>query len=201
MQRPKFEDIETGAAFNNWYWLKAEMVEICKQSGLPHSGTKVVLRERIMYALDHNGQLQPSVAENKRHSKFNWAKADLSLDTVITDNITFGPNFRKFMQQQISSCFSCHSDFMDWVKANVGKTLADAVAQWQVLEQRKQDPTFKRVIAKDNMYNQYTRDFLADNPNKSLKDARAHWLLKKQLPTPSGRVQYESSDLNLTTKN
>ncbi|MFS4492190.1 DUF6434 domain-containing protein [Maribacter sp. 2308TA10-17] len=197
MQRPKFEHIKSGAEFNRWYWLKEELVEICKRANLPATGRKFDLRDRIMYALDNHGKVKPQPKKKKASSKFNWAKADLQLDTVITDNVSFGPNFRKFMTSEIGPSFSCNSDFMAWVKANTGKTLADAVAQWHTLEKRKENPEFRRDIAANNMYNQYTRDFLDDNPNKTIKDAKSYWLLKKQLPTADGFIRYESSDLKL----
>ncbi|MEM6725871.1 MAG: DUF6434 domain-containing protein [Bacteroidota bacterium] len=195
--RPPFEQIQSGAEFNQWYWLKTEMIEICQQIGLPTHGRKFDLRDRIMYALDHDGQVQPKAPKAKKSSTFNWAKAELTLETVITDNVSFGPNFRRFMKSQIDSKFSCHSDFMDWVKSNPGKTLQDAVDQYLSLEARKQDPNFKRTIADNNMYSQYTRDFLEANPGKTLKDAKHFWLLKKELPMKKGFVRYEPGDLQL----
>lgn len=195
--RPKFEDIKTGKEFNKWYWLKEEMEEICKGIGLPHSGRKFDLRDRIIYALDNNGILKPEPQKQKSASKFDWSKSILSLNTTITDNVSFGPNFRRFMKKEIGNKFKCHSDFMDWVKANSGKTLKDAVAKWMELEKRKEDPTFKRTIADNNMLAQYTRDFLSDNRNTTLKDAKRYWNLKKQLPTKDGFVKYEKSDLQL----
>lgn len=196
MKRPEFSNIKSGEEFNSWYWLKEEMVEICKLCGLPYSGAKFELRDRIMYALDNEGKIKPQKAI-KKTSKFNWAKAELHPETVITDNISFGPNFRRFMKGQIGAKFSCHSDFMDWVKQNPGKTLQDAVQKWEELEQRKDDPNFKREIAEHNMFNQYTRDFLEDNPGMTFKQARSFWLLKKKLPTKDGFVKYEKTDLKL----
>ncbi len=196
VQRPTFEEIKSGSEFNRWYWLKEELIDICKQSGLPHSGGKFELRDRISYALDNDGQLLKKQKQTKT-SNFNWAKAILGPETIITDNITFGPNFRNFMKKEIGNRFSCHSDFMDWVKSNTGKTLQDAADQWIVLEKRKQDPDFKREIADHNMYAQYTRDFLEDNPGMTLKDACKYWLLKRQLPTETGFIKYDPRDLNL----
>ncbi|NHF59166.1 hypothetical protein FK220_007430 [Flavobacteriaceae bacterium TP-CH-4] len=195
-QRPLFEDIKSGTEFKRWYWLKEELVDICKHSNLPYSGGKFELQDRIAYALDNNGELLQKTTL-KKDSKFDWAKANLTLETIITDNVTFGPNFRRFMKDHIGRRFSCHSDFMDWVKSNSGKTLKDAIEQWKVLEDRKKNPNFKREIADHNMYNQYTRDFLKDNPGTTIRDAKKYWLLKRQLPTDTGFIRYEPSDLKL----
>ncbi|WP_289030313.1 DUF6434 domain-containing protein [uncultured Algoriphagus sp.] len=197
MSRPNFEDIKSGEEFNNWYWLKEEMVAICKKTGLPHTGRKFDLRDRIIYALDQPGKVKHVPKKQKTKSSFNWVKESLTLETKITDNVSFGPNFRAFMKSQLGDKFSCHSDFMDWMKSNVGKTLQDAIEQYRLFEIRKKDPNFKRSIAESNMYNQYTRDFMKDNPNESLKNLRRCWMLKKQLPTKDGFVRYERSDLEL----
>lgn len=197
MERPVFEDIKSGKEFNSWYWLKKEMVDICKKAGLPSHGRKFEIRDRIMYAIDHNGEIKPELSKPKPKSKFNWAKSELTLETKITDNISFGPNFRRFMERHIGDQFYCHTDFMEWVKSNEGKCLQDAVDRWNELELRKKDPNFSRKIADNNMYNQYTRDFLKDHPNKTIKDARTYWLRKKLLPMKDGFVKYEPSDLKL----
>ncbi len=197
MSRPEFENIKSGEEFNQWYWLKEEMVEICKRSNLPYTGRKFDLRDRIMYALDNNGKIQPKIEKPKSKSKFNWAKAELTLETEITDNVSFGPNFRRFMKSQVGKSFSCNSDFMDWVKTNIGNTLGGAVEEYYRLEKRKENPDFERKIADNNMFNQYTRDFMKDNPNSNLKEVRKFWSLKKQMPTKDGFIRYAKSDLKL----
>ncbi|MEM9916859.1 MAG: DUF6434 domain-containing protein [Bacteroidota bacterium] len=197
MSRPDFALLSSGAEFNNWYWLKEEMIDICKQLELPYSGSKFELRDRIIYALDNNGALLREKKAPKARSRFNWARAELTLDTPITDNVSFGPNFRRFMKEQIGPNFVCHSDFMDWVKDNPGKHLQDAVLKWEELERRKDDPAFRRDIAKHNMLSQYVRDFLDDNKGRSFRDALRCWDLKKQMPAAGGFVVYEKQDLEL----
>ena len=201
MKRPEFQDIKSGEEFNNWYWLKEEMTEICRFLNLPRIGRKFDLRDRIMYALDNNGKVKSESERLKTKSKFNWAKADLTLKTKITDNVSFGPNFRHFMKNEIGDKFTCHSDFMNWVKNNVGKTLEDAVFVYKQFENRNRRPDFQRKIADQNMFNQYVRDFMKDNPCTSLNTARKFWLIKKQMPTKNGFVKYEKSDFKLLKNN
>ncbi|MEM6802561.1 MAG: DUF6434 domain-containing protein [Bacteroidota bacterium] len=197
LQRPDFSEIKSGEEFNRWYWMKEEMVEICKQAGLPSTGRKFTLRDRIMYALDHGGELMPEPPKSKPKSRFNWAKADLGLETLITDNISFGQNLRRFMQAQIGPHFRYNIDFMDWARESAGKSLADAVLKWKELEARKKDPTFRSKIEDNNMMNQYFRDFFDDNPEKGFEDAKSCWAKKRRLPMKEGFVRYEPSDLLL----
>ena len=196
--RPDFSEIKTGKEFNQWYWMKDELIAICKLCGLPYQGGKFTLRDRIMYALDHDGALMPTPKKQKPSSKFDWAKASLTLDTTITDNVSFGPNFRNFMKSQVGDKFSCHSDFMDWVKSHAGSTLKDAVEEWVNLENRKKDPAFKRDIAHHNMLCQYVRDFMEDNPGSKLNQALSYWNKKRMLPMTDGFVVYHTSDLQLS---
>ena len=195
-QRPNFAEIANGAEFNRWYWLKREMVQICKELGLPGTGSKFELRDRIMFALDNGGKLLPTPKE-KVLSRFNWAKGELTPKTLITDNISFGQNLRKFMKAQIGEHFSFNTDFMAWAKEHPGRTLEEAVQKWLELENRKKDPAFRSQIADHNMYNQYLRDIMDDNPGLSAAQARTCWEHKKQLPTEDGFIRYEATDLNI----
>lgn len=196
MKRPNIEEIKSGQDFNKWYWLKSEMIAVCQQMNLPTNGRKFDLRDRIMYALDHEGKLLQK-KKTKPISNFNWRKATLKPETIITDNIIFGQNLRRFMKTHLGEQFSFNTDFMAWMKANTDKTLKHAVETWKILEKRKNDPNFQTDIADHNMYNQYTRDFLKDNPNTSLKQVRKCWHEKRKLPMKDGFVKYERSDIYL----
>ncbi|MEO1101758.1 MAG: DUF6434 domain-containing protein, partial [Pseudomonadota bacterium] len=110
------------------------------------------------------------------------------------EGISFGPNVRGFFTDQIGRGFSCTSEFMAWVKSSPGRTLADAVEYWRVLEARKADPAFRREIAPDNQYNRYVRAFFDDNPEADMKTARACWLAKSR---QRGQPVYARSDLKL----
>lgn len=197
MPRPDFASFRTGAEFNNWYWLKAELMEICQQAGLPTNGSKFTLRDRIIYALDNEGAVMPEPKKPKPTSRFNWAKEKLRPETLITDNITFGQNFRGFMESQLGPHFICHTDFMKWVKAHPGYTLADAVTAWNMLEQRKTDPSFRSDIADHNMFNQYTRDFLDENPELGMAAVRHSWAKRREMPAPGGFIRYQPTDVDL----
>lgn len=84
---------------------------------------------------------------------------------------------------------------MNWMKENAGKTLKDAVTEWERLEELKKGGNHKSEIPEGNQYNKYMRDFFADNPDKTIADARLCWKLKRALPL--GRHVYERSDLSL----
>jgi hypothetical protein len=193
--RPDIINIQTGEEFKKWYWLKEEVVAYCKQTQLSYVGSKFQIIERIANALDND--LVPNTQLEKRgiSSKMEWHKAQLTLETVITDSYKNGPNVRRFFVEYCGTHFSFNIEFMAWMKANVGKTLKDAVDEWLRIKALSEDKTHKSVIPKGNQYNQYLRDFFADNPDKTMKEARFFWQLKRALPLSFHK--YERSDLDL----
>ncbi|MEL6686000.1 MAG: DUF6434 domain-containing protein [Pseudomonadota bacterium] len=192
--RPDFSPTLTGVEFDRWYWSKEDLTQFCKQLGLPQSGSRDALRFRVVHALD--GKPQPAREKPTTKSRFPWSKADLSESTLITDNVSFGPNVHRWFESQIGPQFVCHGDFMAWVRANVGQTLGEAVRAWHLLEARKDDPEFRRDIADHNTYLQYLRDFKDANPERSMDEAKTCWKARKIRPAPGGKIIYQSGDLS-----
>jgi hypothetical protein len=191
--RPNIEDCADGTEFRRWYYLKSELVDFAKVNGIPANGGKFEIADRIEAVL--NAEPLPLSKKRRKVSGFDWANEDLSLDTRITDNISFGPNVRGFFGRQIGPVFVCNSDFMDWVREHVGATLKEAVEAWKMLEARKSDPEFQTRIRSHNQYNQFTRDILAANPDLTLAAVRQIWKAKRALPLP---MIYRESDLQLS---
>jgi hypothetical protein len=192
MKRPNIHDIKTGKELKLWYWLKQELVDYCKLAKINYSGSKFNILERIANKIDGK-QLTPK--KHKPTSTFNWSKATLTLHTIITDSYKSGNNTRTFFQEHCGASFHFNIAFMRYMKENCGKTLGDAVKEWERLQQLSKDKTFKSDIPSGNQYNQYIRDFFADNKHLSLKDAQHFWKLKKNLPL--GKHIYEKTDLTL----
>jgi Domain of unknown function (DUF6434)/SAP domain-containing new25 len=193
--RPDITTIQTGEDLKKWYWLKEEVVAYCKSVSIPYSGSKFEIIDRIAEALDKGLKNEKKSKNTVIVSKMEWHKADLTLETVITDSYKNGQNVRRFFTEQCGQNFSFNIEFMAWIKANVGKTLKDAVEEWLRIAAKSKDKRFKTDIPKGNQFNQYMRDFFADNPDKTIKEARYFWQLKRALPL--GLHKYERSDLDL----
>lgn len=193
-QRPNLNTITSAEEFRRWYWLKEELVAYCRDHKIPYSAGKFELIERIAHYME-TGTILKSKKKIKK-STFDWATETLTLETVIMDSYKNTQAVRKFMTDHIGENFSFNIDFMAWMRANTGKTLADAIEQWQILEARKNDADFQTDIAHHNQYNQYLRDFFADNPELDMQSARICWDYKRSLPSDTGRHIYETSDLS-----
>ncbi len=100
---------------------------------------------------------------------------------------------RRFFKAQVGDQFKFTIGFMDWIRMNQGATLADAVAEYR----RMTSAGEKAPIRAHNQFNQYTVDFLKDNPGAGMAEVRRVWALKRALPSEDGRHVYEQSDLDL----
>ncbi|MEM9880443.1 MAG: DUF6434 domain-containing protein [Pseudomonadota bacterium] len=194
--RPPVDRHMSPAEFGRWYWPVEHLKQFCEALSLSKAGTKAELRSRVAYALGHDGAAPPPHRRTSLAGAFNWAKASLTRETVITDTISFGPNVRGFFKAEIGKAFVCNADFMAWVRANPGVCLGDAIDAWSLLEARKADPSFRREIAACNNYLQYLRDARDTFPALSLEAAKACWDYKKVRPAQNGIVVFEARDVH-----
>jgi len=183
--RPELSRKLDGQTFRNYYYLKQELVDFCRENNLPVSGGKIELTDRIAYFLDTGKILKTS--ENRKTTR---CVIPITEDTLIEPNIVCSEKHRAFFKEKIGKTFSFNVSFQKWLKENEGKTYKDAIrAYYRILEEKKKG---KAAIDKQFEYNTYIRDFFEDNQGKSLKEAILCWKYKKGLP---GHNRYEKSDL------
>jgi hypothetical protein len=195
--RPPIASITTGAELRRWYWTKAELSDECRRRGLKIAGAKFTQLDRIAHFLDTGARDLPGQAAPRPTSRFDWHSAPLTPDTTITDSYRNTQNVRRFFKSQVGDGFKFNIAFMAWMKANTGRTLADALAEFRRQDAATQAPGAQSRIADHNQFNQCTRDFLADNPVLGMDEVRRCWALKRALPSPDGRHRYDPSDLLL----
>lgn len=185
MERPELNKQLDSRTFRDFYYLKEELTEFCRENGLPASGGKEELTERIAYFLE-TGEVKKTAAKSRKAVTVG----NIDLDTTIESDFVCSEKHRAFFKEHIGNSFSFNVAFQKWLKSNAGKTYKDAVlAYHQILEDKKKAKT---TIDKQFEYNTYIRDFFADNKGKTLDDAIKCWKYKKQL---QGHNRYEKSDL------
>lgn len=114
-------------------------------------------------------------------------KQGISLDDVIPQNIVCSQELRAFFVAHIGKGFHFKAEFQDWLHNHAGKTFGEAVEAYHSIEHPKEiKPQFE--------YNQYIRDFFADNKGATLKDAIRCWHWKKIQP---GTHRYETTDKDI----
>ena len=184
-ERPELSTDLDGNTFRNYYYLKEELVDFCRKNGLPTSGGKIELTERIVCFLDTGKVIKP-VSKVKRTADVG----EISEDTLIESGFVCSEKHRAFFKEKIGNSFSFNVLFQRWLKENAGKTYKDAIAAYfQILEEKKNGKT---KIDKQFEYNTYIRDFFDDNKGRSLDEAIKCWKYKKSL---AGHNRYDRSDL------
>lgn len=191
--RPDIAAITSGAELKRWYWLKDELAAEAKRLGLKSSDGKFAILDRIAHFLDTGEASLPADKRPKPKSRFDWHRAALTPETIITDSYKNSQNVRRFFKAQIGDQFKFTIGFMDWIRLNHGATLADAVAEYQRMTAAGE----RAPIRDHNQFNQYTVEFLKDNPGAGMDEVRRVWALKRALPSDDGRHAYERSDLEL----
>ena len=172
--------------FDNYYFLKEEMVNFCRMEGLKVSGNKSQLKDRIRYYLTTGKKLNNTTTTRKK------SPIDISLNAKIGENFVCSQEARKFFMEKIGPSFKFKVSFQKWLKKNPDKTFADALIAYQEIMTSLKDNT--TVIGKQFEYNQYIRDFFKNNSNKTLQEAIKCWKYKKNIP---GTNEYENSDLDI----
>lgn len=175
--------------FRSFYYLKEELVDFCRRNGLPTSGGKLEITDRIAHFLN-SGEVMFVSHKGKAVKQIGI----ITEDTEIEADFVCSEKHRAFFQQKIGKNFSFNVIFQKWLKGNTGKTYGEAIqAYHQILEDKKKE---KSTIDKQFEYNTYIRDFFADNDSKTLDQAITCWKYKK---SQQGHNRYEKTDLEALT--
>ena len=192
-ERPPLTTLTGVNDFLEYYWLKQELVDFCRQHKLNTTGSKSDFTARIaQWLLTGQQPLEPIKPQRKPGS------ADpllVALDAPITTKYTSGNEVRAFFKAVIGPHFHFTVGLMKFCKENPTKTFGDAVHYWQDEHKCKGDKLFPTAIAPQFEYNQYIRDFRADNPGASLPQAIACWKAKR---SKRGGNRYTRADLTST---
>ena len=191
IDRPNIDNKINGDTFRSFYYLKEELVDFCRSNGIPTSGGKIELTDRIAYYLDTGKILPTNIVKRVK----SITTEIINEESEIEANFVCSEKHRAFFKDKIGKSFSFNVAFQKWLKANAGKTYAQAIiAYHQILVEKKNSKT---TIDKQFEYNTYIRAFFADNKSYSLEDAIKCWKYKKGL---QGHNQYEKLDLIVLSK-
>ena len=116
-ERPELNKKPDAATFRSFYYLKQELADFCKENGLPTSGSKIELTDRIAYFLD-TGSVLKSTAERKAAINIGT----LTEDAVIEPNIVCSEKHRAFFREKIGKSFSFNVLFQKCINTYTIKT-------------------------------------------------------------------------------
>lgn len=177
--RPTLDKQISPDEFRSFYWLKEELMAFCRGHGLSPTRSKQEISARIAHYLETGEALTPEKRSRPRPRRRGPAAEPLGLETVITTGYTNSEANRAFFQSVIGPSFHFTTNFMRFCRENVGKTYREAVAEWHAEQERRQEKGHKTEIGAQFQYNQFIRDFMADNPGNPIAAALTAWKERK----------------------
>ena len=171
--------------FKEYYYLKSELVDFCKDNNLNTTGNKKDLTDRI-YKFLKSGEKSISSISYKKSKQIG----EITLDTVIEENFVCSEKHRTFYESQIGKSFKFYVPFQKWLKTNAGKTYKESIDAYYEITKNKE--IMPKKIDDQFEYNTYIRDFFNDNKDKNFKQAVRCCNYKKN---KKGTHKYEKSDL------
>ena len=186
--RPTLSKAIKPADFRDYYWLKTELIEFCRDNKLPTSGGKNEIQARIEQFLLSGKKASSRGSEAK---KYDSTSLTLSSSSLIPEGYKSDELHREFFKSIIGEKFKFNVKFMKWMKENPNKTYQQAINEWHRIETEKKEGKVSEISSQFE-YNQYIRDFFLENPSMKRADGIECWKYKRGL---RGSNKYESADL------
>ncbi len=174
--------------FKKFYWDKKELVAFCSAHGLPSSGGKIELTDRIELFLK-TGKIPAPKIEAKRQGSWD-SERQITRSTRVV-NYKNDASTRIFFEKEIGKNFRFNAYLRQFAKSNnaaSGLTYGDLVDGWIKAEIEKQNSKTKKAIDPQFQFNQFQRDFYAAEKGKSRDKMVAAWNLVRSAP---GEATYE----------
>lgn len=182
--------------FKQKYFYKTELQDLCKQYGLPASGTKAELNSYLEAFLSGTPKEQIKPARKKQQVR-QLTASEITLTTPIVDSgFSFNDASRQFFAQYFHvEHFSFKKEMAIIKRAaearrDTNMTVADLITQYQELTSAKQHQQIIDRTAEEQTYqwNNFVRDFCQDPVsqkfNNKLKVAATLWQHVKNSANP-----------------
>jgi len=180
--------LETGMpvdALDRYYWYMAELVAFCRDAGLATTGQKHEVLARVRRHLGGAPlEAAPAPARAravaKKRTTASSAPRRLALDAPIGDTYKCDAETRAFFEEVIGPHFHFTAHLQRFRREHRGEplTYGDLAREWVAEYERRKDKNYKAPIMHTWEYNNFVRDFLADqsrNAGKGIRDAAAAW--------------------------
>jgi hypothetical protein len=170
-ERPRPSRKLSADEFSSWYWLKTEMVALCRLHGLGTAGSKLELEARI------RGHLLGLTTEKKAVRRPSGEMpATFSLQSVIGRGWRCNPGLGAFFRTVCGRGFRFNAAMRDFIHEGEGKSLADAAICYHA----SVGPGANRPpIARQLEYNEHFREYFTSHPGATREEAIAAWWEKR----------------------
>jgi hypothetical protein len=171
--RPELSHTLSADTFRRWYWLKSELLAFCRQQGLPASGGKEALAQRIASHLEAVPVHGPAVVGVKRAVMPDHFFAT----TIIGSGWRYTQALRSYFESVHGPSFRFNEALRMFIAQGEGRTLAEASDHY-----RNSLLQVKRPIPRQFEYNRHMRAFYEANPGASREQALESWWARRAKP-------------------
>ena len=172
--RPEFDKIASFDEFNNYYWYRDELSQICKSLELEYRGTKQELNDIIEQYFKGNLIKKSSIKRKKKQVEA------ISLDTLLLEcGFSFNTHFREYFSTLTGiSPFKFTADMATaWRKVKRENDLSFTIQDMLKVYYGNSD--YAKYDHSVCQWNQFLKDFCADensrNYSNKLKVASILW--------------------------
>lgn len=186
VQKPKLTKSISFDTFKNHYWLKTELILFCKDNGLVTVGSKQEIAHRIESFITTGSKMKPARGCS---TKDRDSDQPITYDTLVI-NYKNDAATRQFFVDHIGQHFHFDAYLRQFTKKNnitKGLSYGDLINGWLIEESKRDAPNYKSNIGEQFEYNQFIRDFFANEKDKSRLDAIIAW---KFIKTVAGNKTY-----------
>lgn len=157
--------------FGRHYRTVVELRAFARSIGVPTSGNKADLTDRISRALSGQAPMRTSPSPRRTLPE------PLGADTELVGNVVLSRQLRQWFIDQVGPGFRANQALREFLADGQGRTLGDALAVYQATVGQAGQP-----IAGQFVYNRFVRDWYRDHPGGSPTEMRQAWAAQRELP-------------------
>ncbi|MGB3618696.1 MAG: DUF6434 domain-containing protein [Catalinimonas sp.] len=171
--------------FRKHDWLKTELMAFCRDHQLSAAGSKEDLAQRIENHLTVGERKVRRRVMSDKVRKTRPKRASQKLDvptpeTMITVDFRGSQNNRRLFREHLGKKFRFTASLTSWMRANVGKTYADAMEEYRRQQKEKRNGEGRAKNGPQAAYNRFLREYRTANPQVTFKEAIAAWHAHKK---------------------
>lgn len=161
------------------YWLRSELAQFCRDTGLSSTGSKADLTNRIAAMLGRKEI--PLSAHKPRNGKM---PDRLTLDSVIGAGWRCSAAMRAVIAEHLGQQIRFDALLRDLIHRGEGRTVREIAAEWQGAE--KNAP---QEIAPQFEYNRFVRAYRQANAGAAHREVVAAWHEYRALPRSERMIE------------
>lgn len=172
-----------------FYWLKTELVEMCRSRGLLTYGSKYELVERIG-AYFRNSRRENTPQKKKPLLKQKDSELPI-LKSTLVKNYKNDAKTRAFFVKHIGNNFKFNVYLRQFRNSNniiPSLTYGDLITGWLLYEAKKSSAD---IIPRQFEYNQFIKDYFLHETDSTLEKAIKAWTFIKSISGPNTYKQFK----------